>query len=814
MLDPQNAFVTPTFLRSVWTDDYEAFKGSPAEAALQDRLQRWAARDDLRETSAEPAFIMQFFQDTWGYVQTGQAAAGEGYTLWPKFGVPGAGAGGGTGAADLALGHFGAGQPAVAQVLCEYKDIRTDLDAPQKRKGNTRSPEQQALDYLSYARRGMPGSEPMVPTWAIVSDMNEFRLYWYDRGRQQSLKFVIQPRTLFQGAGLLADTEAARFDRFLFAKLFHRDTLLTRSGRSALLGLIQERRFRDRRIEEAFYAEYRALRDRLYTELLARNGEGTPRFPGTRGRLVRLAQKILNRLLFVFFCDDMGQRLAYPAKLLQTLLTNRANDQFFDAGEVTIWQDLLRLFRAMNAGTPFGGRPMHRFNGGLFEADPDLERLEVSNGVFCQHLQGQNEECIAKHPETVLYLCATYNYAADLGEGGERDERRSLGLYTLGRIFEQSITELEILEAEADGRPSVNKASQRKRDGVYYTPEWIVERVVGGTLEPAFADLRRTCGWQDTAADMPALDAVDAYLERLQGFCVLDPACGSGAFLITALRHLAAEWTRTRAVRALIAGRGADEETGPDLVTRLLRENIYGIDINPASLEIAQLALWLHTARGDQPLSSLGGTVLCGNTLVGDDFYRGVQLRFDDEAKERVNAFEWRAAFPAVAARGGFDAVVGNPPYVKLQNFRPAYPEVADYLVRGRPGVVAAPYESTRTGNFDLYLPFIEKGLAMLGPAGRLGYIAPSLWTVNEYGTGLRGVVAAGQTLDRWLDFKSFQVFEEATTYTALQYFCRRRQRRSASRRRLAGWCRRTPGGTPGSGWRGEGRGSATDGCC
>lgn len=773
MLDSQNAFVTPTFLRSVWTVEYDAFKDSPAEAALWDRLQRWAARDDLSETSAEPAFIEEFFRDTWGYLQSGQAQPGEGYSLWPKFTVAGAGAGGGQGKADLALGYFGAGQQAIPQVLCEYKDISTDLDAPQRRKGNTRSPEQQALDYLSHARRGMMGSEPILPTWAIVSDMNEFRLYWYDRGRQQHVDFVIRPRTLFQGSGMLAGTEAARFDRFLFSRLFHRDTLLTRNGRSMLLGLIQERRFRDRKIEGAFYKEYRALRDRLYTELLARNGEGTPRFPGTRGRLVRLAQKILDRLLFVFFCDDMGQRLAYPAKLLQTLLTNRANDQFFDPSEATVWQDLLRLFRAMNTGTPYGGRPMHKFNGGLFEPDPLLERLEVPNGLFCQHMQGQSEASIAMHPLTVLYLCATYNYAADLGEGGERDAKRSLGLYTLGRIFEQSITELEILEAEADGRPSVNKASQRKRDGVYYTPEWIVEKVVGGTLDPAFAGLRQDCGWDDAGEDLPDLPAVDAYLDRLHGFTVLDPACGSGAFLITALRHLAAEWKRTRATRALIAGRGANEESEGDLVSRLLRDNIHGIDINPASVEIAQLALWLHTARGDQPLSTLAGTVRCGNTLVDDGFYLGVQLGlYDEEAKDRVNAFDWRMAFPAVAARGGFDAVVGNPPYVKLQNFRPAYPDVAEYLVEDRPGQ-GHPYESTRTGNFDLYLPFIERGLSMLSPAGRLGYIAPSLWAVNDYGAGLRKLVAEGRNLDRWLDFKSFQVFEEATTYTALQYFSR-----------------------------------------
>ncbi|MGH7153053.1 MAG: hypothetical protein ACREF3_03915, partial [Acetobacteraceae bacterium] len=161
-------------------------------------------------------------------------------------------------------------------MLCEFKGIGTSLDAEQKRKGNTRSPVRQCLDYLSHARKGMIGSEPILPMWGLATDMNEFRLYWYDRGSQQFLRFVIVPHDLFQGEGLLANTEAARFDRFLFAKLFHRDTLLTTAGRSLLLQLIQQRRFRDRQIENTFYAEYRRFRDHLYTELLTHNGPGTP----------------------------------------------------------------------------------------------------------------------------------------------------------------------------------------------------------------------------------------------------------------------------------------------------------------------------------------------------------------------------------------------------------------------------------------------------------------------------------------------------------------------------------------------------------
>jgi hypothetical protein len=501
------------------------------------------------------------------------------------------------------------------------------------------------------------------------------------------------------------------------------------------------------------------------------NGAGTPRYPGSNGRLVRLAQKLLDRLLFVAYCDDMGQRLAYPAKLLQDLLIQESNLRFFDADDDSVWRALQRLFRSMNEGRPFGGKSIPTFNGGLFAQDAALDALHIPNRIFCQPQQGANQANIETHKLTALYLVATYNYAADLGGSTER----SLGLYKLGRIFEQSITELEILEAEADEQPSLNKLSGRKTDGVYYTPEWVVELIVSHTLEPAFTDLRRGAGWDEASEAPPSSETLDAYMRALTEFTICDPACGSGAFLVTALRHLAGEWRRIRAVRAQLGSvADASPETEADLIARLLRENIHGVDINPASVEISQLALWLHTASGDRTLAALDGTIRCGNSLVTDAFYKG---REDDllstERRERINTFDWRDAFPHVQARGGFDAVVGNPPYVKLQNFRAVFPEIADYLARGTPGL-PPPFKSTRTGNFDLYLPFIEQGLAMLKPTGRMGYIAPSLWTINKYGAALRHLIAQKRQLEGWLDFGSFQVFDEATTYTALQFFSKR----------------------------------------
>lgn len=691
------------------------------------------------------------------------------------------------GEADAALGFFTPDEPdPIPQVLVEFKDITSALDAPQRRKNNSRSPVKQGLDYLYASRKGMFGYEPIIPTWAIVTDMNEFRLYWADRGERQFISFALERKDLLQHATLLDDSDEGRFDRFLFWRLFHSNTLIVKgtSGRAELLSLIQQQRFRQSELENRFYAEYRGFREHLYRTLLEHNGPETDRFPGTKGRLVRMAQKILDRAIFVFFCEDMGRALGFPPQLLRDYVIRQADDQYFDPKGGEIWHWLRRLFTAMNDGRAFGDHQINQFNGGLFAPDPELENLRIPNSIFCERGQGQNEASLAANKLTLLYLSANYNYASSWGEGvvndehapsAKRDPERSIGLYTLGRIFEQSVTELEILEAEEDGRKSINKESKRKRDGVYYTPEWVVERIVDETVGRRLADLKGSCGWPSEKKDkLPKLEAIEAYETKLREIRIVDPACGSGAFLITTLAFLLDEWKTLRDLRRQFARTDARarEEDWPDYKIReILRHNLYGVDINPASVEITKLALWLHTARSDKPLSSLDDHIRDGNSLIGPEFYTGL-APYTDEEKERVNAFDWQSAFPGVFERGGFDVVVGNPPYVKLQNFRKVHADMARHLTRDpNDGGV---YHSTQTGNFDLYLPFIEKGIQLLNDDGRLGYIAPSVWQMNEYGAGLRGVVEQGRHLWGWIDFGSHQIFDEATVYTALMFFSKR----------------------------------------
>lgn len=215
-------------LRREFTYQFEDFTTSGADTGLLQRLRNWTERSVLGETQIEGAFIRTFFEEIWGYQPDGQG--GTGFTLQQQYAISGAGAGGNQGSADLALGSFGEGSSGVPQVLCEFKGVGSDLDKPQPRKGNTRSPARQALDYLSYARRGFYDNAPVLPRFAIVTDMNQFRLYWYDHAPDRYLAFRIDGATLFERTNLLSSSNEGRFDRFLFWRLFRPDMLLSEFG--------------------------------------------------------------------------------------------------------------------------------------------------------------------------------------------------------------------------------------------------------------------------------------------------------------------------------------------------------------------------------------------------------------------------------------------------------------------------------------------------------------------------------------------------------------------------------------------------------
>ncbi len=754
------------FLKAELAYEYQDYLAAGSDDDLRARLTEWAKRELKRETQAEAAFTKRFFADLWGYrFDEGQEG---GFELWPKLAIAGSGQTGNRGEADLALGLFGGGRAAIPQVVCEFKDVRSGLDAPQPRKGNTRSPVMQAKDYLWNARRGLFGNEPVQPRYAIVTDMNEFRLYWWDGFPDRYLRFKIEGGDLFNPQTLAGTDEEARFDRFLFARLFRADMLLSDAGRTRLERLIEKQGRKEKRLEDTFYGHYRAYREVLIRNIMLQRPELERKGVAlTRSGAVRLGQKLLDRLIFVMFAEDMGWRVGFPPSALQEELKRQSEDQFLESEGDEVWRRLKHIFDKMNTGGRLGAADIHQFNGGLFADDPALNALHLPNRLFVRFGQSRNEARTAEHPDTLYFLSATYNFSR------EGDARNRIGLYTLGHIFEQSIVELEKLEADYEQRPSLTDVTKRKRDGVYYTPEWVVRRIIEEVVDPLIARWKAEAGWPEAEspeaespeAGTPSKEAAGRYWKRLSRIRIIDPACGSGAFLIVALSYLEVEFAAAMTA-AYQAGAITKRLSDADLTEMILTDNLWGVDINPASVEITRLSLWLHTAKANRPLSSLNRTVTCGNSLVDTRFDHQLTLH-DAEVRDRINTFEWEGDF----AIGSFYAVIGNPPYVKLQNFVKVHADMAAWLTGGSSG--EAPYRSTGTGNFDLYLPFIERGLALLNDGGRMGYIAPNLWPTLEYGEGLRGLVHEGRHLEKWLDFRSYQVFEEATVYTAVQIFTR-----------------------------------------
>lgn len=775
------------YLRSVWAKDFREFRESEAAEGLRVRLTNWADRVWQKETTSSAAFFDVFFKQTWGYSAGGEGEKGSGYTLYPEYPVQGAGSGGGTGKADVALGFFGrSDMDEVPQVLGEFKDDRSGLDKPQAGRPNRRSPVDQCMDYLRESRSGR--SSAILPAWGLVTDMNEFRLYRYGN-KAQFQRFVLRPGEGDPGLSLLGEGDAAAFERFVFWRMFRPEWLLAEVSKSALEKLLDDQFVFEQGLENEFYSEYQAFRETVYQALRELN----PQYEAEcrLRRLVRHTQRFLDRCLFILYCEDMGSELNFPPNVLRDLLMEVSQSKFYSPDGQDAWDAVKRLFAAMRDGTPFGEARINRFNGGLFEEDAEMDALRLPNRIFCEKNQGQSNERIMRFPKTLLFLSAKYNFGAtDAGDG------KTLTLTAMGRIFEQSITELEFMEAQAEGRESLTEITRRKRDGVYYTPEWVTHYIVEETVGARLAEIRAELGF-DRFSDIDeervrsyhgkgrksdAVKAVGEYIgalrhygDRLNGLKVVDPSCGSGAFLIQAFKYLyeQKQWIVRELERATRQKQLFDSH---EAMREILSENLYGVDINAESVEITRLALWLHTALPDRPLTSLDRNIRCGNSLIGPDFYRQLGINrdlFGEDERARVNTFDWETEFPEIFVTDdpGFDCVIGNPPYVKLQHFRRVQADVTKYLLEARRADGGPLYESTRTGNFDMYLPFIEKGVELLDSSGKMGYIAPNVWMVNEYGKGLRQKLKRTRRLDRWIDFKSFQVFDEAITYTALQFF-------------------------------------------
>jgi hypothetical protein len=663
-----------------------------AQDAAHVILRKWADMEasgrlrKLRETKLEASFLTDVFGHALGYTLFSQNLPQ--WQLQPKYSLPG-------GEADAAIGFFSANGSDPPRALVELKGPTVNLDRD-RFKGRTAV--QQLWDYLS--------AVPACP-WGIASNYVSFRLYHRNKTPYAYELFTLQD---------LCEVDVFR----QFYVLFERGGLLPlfAGQKPRADDLLERTETRQREVGSELYRDYHSNRVALIQHLRRK-----PHDKPLDGA-IHVAQKLLDRIVFVAFCKDR--------QLLPSDVIKKAADQVSPFARVTNprWRNFRDLFHSIDQGNKDAG--ITAYDGGLFIHDAEVDDLELED------------------PWTQFFT-----------EIGGYDFKDEVNVDVLGHLFEQSVSDLEALRADPDNGGAAAtpaRTGRRRREGIYYTPahitRYIVEHTVGTSLNQRFAALAAQFGIDPAAEPTKATLAnwikfQQARLDTLRGLRICDPACGSGAFLIQAYDYL--ENIYDEVITALCAHEGAaDEALRQRISETILRENLFGVDLSAEAVEITQLALWIRTAQQGKTLADLSHNILCGNSIV-------------DDPSVDPRAFDWPARFPQVFAAGKFDCVISNPPYVKLQNFRQREPRIAAHLVQR--------YRAAQTGNFDMYLPFIERGLDLLRPDGRMGFIAPNVWLFNEYGAGLRQLVAERRALARFVDFKSHQVFDDATTYTALQFF-------------------------------------------
>lgn len=185
----------------------------------------------------------------------------------------------------------------------------------------------------------------------------------------------------------------------------------------------------------------------------------------------------------------------------------------------------------------------------------------------------------------------------------------------------------------------------------------------------------------------------------------------------------------------------------PDVENHILERNIYGVDINEESVEIARLSLWLRTAQKGRKLTTLSDNIKVGNSLIDDPKVAGDL------------AFDWPTEFPQVFAQGGFDVVIGNPPYLRVQGLKEHYSTLTDYYEKA--------FKSA-TGNYDIYALFIEHSYGLIGKDGIVSFILPHKFLIADFGIGVRGFLSANNSVSELIHFGSEMVFADASTYTCI----------------------------------------------
>ena len=485
-----------------------------------------------------------------------------------------------------------------------------------------------------------------------------------------------------------------------------------------LIQMKQESLSSEDQITKALYRDYSQFKRVLFADIVSHN----PVREGYDEKewqllLFRKSQKLLDRLLFIFFAED--SLLLEPNFMVKIIDDwQKLRDLAVD---VPLYERIKLYFSYLDKGHT--GKPcdVFAYNGGLFKPDDLLDSLTISDDLLAEHTR----------------RIAAYDFRSDVD------------VNILGHIFENSLSEIEEVTQQITSG-AAPQTSKRKQDGVFYTPPYITKYIVENTVGRLCDEKRQQLGIveDDYLSDQRRqlktrqrlLDQLKQYRDWLLQMTILDPACGSGAFLNAALQFLIGEHKHIDELEKKVLGYSLEFQ---DVENYILENNLFGVDINEESVGIAQLALWLRTAKPHRKLNTLNQNIKCGNSLISDPAIAGEK------------AFDWQKEFPQVFDKGGFDVVIGNPPYVQLQSM----------------GAMSDAYAQsgfeTYNKSADLYCLFTEKGYNLLKEGGMQSFIMPNKWMLVAYGKELRKFMAKTD-LQQIINFGDVQFFDEATIYVCI----------------------------------------------
>ncbi|WP_405297912.1 Eco57I restriction-modification methylase domain-containing protein [Methanobrevibacter sp.] len=533
-----------------------------------------------------------------------------------------------------------------------------------KRYNREQSPIEQVTNYASIKEE---------TKWAFVSNYNEFRLF-NPSYREKYISFKFKQ---------LTDPNILKKFLLIFSKfsLIEKDIPQT---------LLKETRIIERELEDEFYKLFSETRLMLMKEL-----EHSSEFMG-RIEAIRLSQLILNRFIFLCFAEDL--KLIPSETTADVLLTPIKHKNLF---EFTMWDRLNELFRFADKGN--SERGIGAFNGGLFKES--LRHLEIRDkiddlGFFddCfktwkfEEKYEEIESLLGVYKDTLnpiyknLLLISSFDFGSELS------------VNILGHIFENSIGDIEELKEE--------NTQRRKKDGVYYTPEYITDYICRNTIISHLSITGNSKTIHELISEYEEKNKLDELDIKLKDIKIVDPACGSGAFLNKAVDVL------FEIHEALHNSKYAGDESlnryfdSLDSRRQIISNNIYGVDLNEESVEITKLSLFLKLATSTGvmqgfKLPNLDRNIKCGNSIISD-------------MDITIKSFDWKNEFKEVFDNGGFDIVVGNPPYgAKLDKIEQKYLN-KKYI----------------KGGSETAISFIKLAYDyLLKDNGKLGYIVPKSFT-------------------------------------------------------------------------------------